>query len=183
MENQIKKAFNPITVDEVKASQYKDHLLQAQVRQTVTTTYPSKRVGNSLSDSLFSTENFGIADGQSFNSTRVTWVDVPLNTTKAQVEELLAQKPNARIQRIISNDVMDVLTDEQKSAIERGVRTVAEYKESLRVKDGNGVDLPGTPQYRQYFFKTTAVEDIDLRVAVPANSVQANANIEADMHA
>lgn len=176
--NGIKKNFAGITVDEVKPSQYKAEIDQAQVRQVVTTTYPSKRAGNSLSDSLFSTEDFGFADGQTYQSTRITWVDVPKGTTKEKVADLLAQKPTATIQRVISNNVLDVLTDEQKSAIARGLRTVADYQESLRVKDANGVDLPGAPQYRQHFFKAVATEDVDLRVAAP---VAVKANEEADM--
>jgi hypothetical protein len=182
--NGIKKNFAAITVDEVKPSQYKAEIDQAQVRQVVTTTYPSKRAGNSLSDSLFSTEDFDFADGKTYQSTRITWIDVPKGTTKEKVADLLAQKPAATIQRVISNNVLDVLTDEQKSAIQRGIRTVAEYKESLLVKDGNGDLLKNAdgslqaPQYRQHFFKAVATEDIDLRVAAP---VAVKANEEADM--
>lgn len=185
MENSgITRTYGAITVDHVAASQFKAHVDQAQIRQVVKTTYPSKKVGNSLADSLFSIDAYNLPEGQSFDSTRVTWIDVPKGTTKEQVEQLLAgltaagKKPT--IARIISNNVEDVLTAEQKVGIAQGLRTLADYKESLRVKDANGNDLEGAPQYRQYFFKKEATEDMDLRVAAPVAAPAAN--VEAGMN-
>lgn len=173
LNNGINRTYGKITVDAVNASQFKDGVMQAQLRQVITTTYPSKRAGNSLSDSLgFTQDDFNFGDGQSFDSTRITWIDVPEGTTIQKVKELLKAKPQACIQRIISNNVEDVLTAEQKSAISRGLRTLDQYKESLVVKKQDGSALKGAPQYRQHFFKAVATEDKDLRknVAAPANA-------------
>lgn len=177
MDSQIKKSYGKISIDSVSASQFKDHVFQAQLRQLVETTYPSKRVGNSNADMLFTTDDFNLPDGQSFSSTRVTWVDVPLNSTKASVTKVLAKYPNACIQRIISNKVEDCLTDEQKSGIKQGFTTLEHYEDTLRVRDNNGKDLDGPAQYRQYFFKKEFVEDLDLRTS----STKPSTNVEEEM--
>lgn len=181
--NQIKKEYGEITVDSVGPNQYKNHVDQAQIRQVVKTTYPGKRVGNSNSDVLFSSEEYNLPDGQVYESVRVTWIDIPKGATKEQVIAKLATLGDACIRRIISNNVMDVLTEEQKNAIVRGLRTIEDFKESFMVKDGNGNTLEGTPQYRQNFFSATGEDDTDLRTAVPTTATTSTTtNVEAEMH-
>ena len=141
--NGITRTFGAITVDSVSASQYKSHCDQAQIRQTVTTTYPSKQVGNSESSLLFSTAEFKIEPGKTYTSTRVTWVDVPKGTTKEQVEERLKAAQFGRIQRKISLKVEDVMTDQQKYAVASGIRTLADFKEQLGITKNDGTPLDG----------------------------------------
>ena len=178
----MKTSFSAISVDNVSENTYKKGIFQAQIRQTVTTEYPSMRVGNSASDLLFSESAFNIPAGQTYTSTRVTWIPVPAGTTKEQVEARLATVPDARIYRVISNKIEDVLTAEQNQAVNAGLRTLESFKDSLMVRDSEGKAV--TPvQYRQNFFSAVGKEDVDMRtsvaVATPAaNPVFAGATIE-----
>lgn len=173
MNNEIqkkKKAFGPITVDTVAPHTYKAGISQAQLRQDVITTYPSARVGNSKSDSLFSIDAFNLPDGQSFNSTRVTWINVPDGTSVDQVIEALTATPNGRIYCQISYKVEDVMTAEQHQAVSAGLRTLADFQDQLRVRavnesTGEVVEIEGAPQYRQNFFSKVAKADDDFRDA------------------
>jgi len=169
MNTEVKKTLAAITVDHVQPHKYKGDkgIDSAQLRQIMTTTYPSVRIGNSKSDGLFNQEDFKLLEGKSYTSTRVTWINAPSGTTVQQIQELLASKPNACIYRTISFRIEDVLTDEQKQAISAGLRSVEEFKDQLRVRRqneaGQVVEIDGPPQYRQYFFSTVAKEDEDYR--------------------
>lgn len=165
--NGVKTKFGKITVDKVEENSYKAGIYQAQLRQVVTTVYPGKRVGNSESDSLFELDSFDIPEGKEYTSERICWIDVPKGTTKTKVETLLKSLPKARIWRKISNDVMDVLTEEQKSAIESGITTLEDMQNSKVVRDENGdvVDNGDGPIYRQNFFSKDGLRaDVDKRV-------------------
>lgn len=187
--NGITRTFGAITVDSVSASQYKSHCDQAQIRQTVTTTYPSKQVGNSESSLLFSTAEFKIEPGKTYTSTRVTWVDVPKGTTKEQVEERLKAAQFGRIQRKISLKVEDVMTEQQKYAVSSGIRTLADFQEQLGITKNDGTPLDGPAQYRQNFMtigKEDFIADEDFRPAANRTSnaetaTKAETNVEAGM--
>lgn len=174
----IKKTFSPITVDSVEVSPYTKggvEIAQAQVRQEVQTEYPSARVGNSMSDSLFSNDAFNFQPGQSYTSTRVTWLMTPVGTTTEQVEGLLAQFPNARIWAKYSNKVEDVMTEEQHAAVASGQQDLAFFQDKLRIRDANGQELDGydeegKAQYRSNGFSKVAKEDEDLRTFKGVNS-------------
>lgn len=170
--------FGKIVVDKVGPSlNEKKH--QAQLRQLVTSIYPGVRPGNSLTDPLFSAEAFG-AKAQEFVEERVTWVPVPVGTTKEQVEAQLEKLPNARLVRILS--LNPILTEEQKNAMKAGLSkstetgaplTEDDYREKQAVRYGKehpqaGEKIPygEYEQYRIIAFmdgKNGAVEDIDLR--------------------
>lgn len=163
-ENNIKKTFAPVTVDSVSEhtqnqAKIKAGILNAQIRQVVTTTYPSVQIKNG---GLFDVDDYGVA-GQEFNSTRVTWMDVPAGMTAARLQELLAAKPNARIAAIYSNKLEDVMTDGQKYAVKNGDQTLEFFENKLRIRGANGEELPGAPQYRNYEFDAKGREDVDLR--------------------
>lgn len=167
--NGITRTFQPITVDEVKPHTYKADkgIHSAQIRQIVETTYPAARVNNSLNEGLFNTEDFNLTGGQTYQSTRVTWLDVPAGTTAEQVQTLLEAKPEARIYRIISNNVEDVMSAEQKQAVSVGLRTLEEFQEQLRVRyvDPTTSELIAVEpaQYRNYGFSQSSKADIDYR--------------------
>lgn len=179
MNNEIKKTFGPITVDSLTPHTYKAGILQAQLRQEVTTTYPSIKVTNSNSENLFSIDDFNLPDGKSYTSFRVVWSNTPTEingnpVTEETVRQILATKPNAKIYRQISYRVEDVMTVEQKQAVEAGLRTIAEFQDQLRVRRVNEEtqeveDIPGAPQYRQNFLSLVGKEDEDFRdLGLPA---------------
>lgn len=177
--NQIKTVYGKITVDSVTESEYKKGIFQAQLRQPITKVYPSVKIGNSNSDSLFGAESFKLADGKTYESTRVTWINVPEGETVKSVQAKIDGLKEACIYRMISNDVFDVLHDGQKQAIEAGIRSVDQFMDSLLVRDREGNELEGTPQYSQSFFKMSFTEDLDMRVSVNANQTQtASSNVQ-----
>lgn len=171
MNNEITRTFGPITIDSITEHTFKQGISQAQLRQVVTTTYPSIRVSNSKSDSLFNFSDFKLPEGKSFESTRIVWANLPSDITTEQLTEILAAKPKARIYREISYNVLQVLTEEQKQAIAAGLRTVAEFQDQLRIRTvdqstGEVVDIDGPPQYRQNFLSLVGKEDVDYRTNV-----------------
>jgi len=149
--NQIKKEFSAITVDHVEPHTFKPEQSQAQIRQVVTTTYPSQVVGNSATDSLFDIKEFKLKDGQSFSSKRVAWIPVPNGTSVEQVKKILSTLPRARIYRMISNELDDVLTEEQKQAHGSGLVDLETLENGRRVCDSNG-DPVSPEQFFQNFF-------------------------------
>lgn len=142
------------------------------VKQTTTSTYASARGGNDLSGSLFSQSAFG--EGETYTSDRYALISLPVGTTEEEVVSQLATLPNACIYRILSNDVNDVLSSDQKEMVRKGLssKSMEDYKEDKAVKTNvNGVltlmkDDNDRVQYRGTFFHPTAKADIDLRKAI-----------------
>lgn len=168
----IKSVDSPITVDGLKAHLSNPKKQQAQIRMIVTKTYPDGKAGNSLNDSIFTNDAFGFGEGSSFEDKRVTWIDVPAELTKAEVEAQLKKYPNARLYKVLSYDINDVLTEEQKSAMESGLssKTLDDYKEALCVKNaetGEVIMHNGKEQYRTIGFSISGKEDVDLREKAP----------------
>jgi len=138
----------------------------AVLSQPVRTIYPSASAGNDKVDSLFGSADFG--DGQSYESKRPAIIKVPKGTAVAAVIAKIDALENPRIYRILSFNVEDVLTDDQKSMVAQGLSsmTMEQYKEDKAVKNGETgekVLMDGKVQYRSLFFSTTPVEDIDNR--------------------
>jgi hypothetical protein len=192
--NGISKQFNPITVDGIVDSLKGPEFKQAQIRQVVASIYPGKKVENSMSDSLFDVEAFNI-EGTEYKSTRMAWVLVPSNVTKEQVEAMLATKPNARICKKYSNKLVDVLTDEQKYALNAGIVTKEQLQEKHVIKDSQG-NVVQPVQYSTGFFvndytnhkesaNANAFGDVDMRVetkvATPTAVTTAKAVLESLM--
>jgi len=174
----IKVEFGKITVDHVEPNPYKDAMDQAQIRQTVTKTYPSGRVSSSKSDSLFDADDFDLEEGASYTSTRVTWLNVPKGTTVADVKAKLRALPDARIRKELANDVMLVLTEEQENAIKNDEInfTFEKAQEKLRICDKDGVAIEPA-QYSQNFFSAKGEVDGDYRTMVSEKeAVQSIAN-------
>lgn len=184
MENSgIKKEYGKITVDSVAPHKFKSSIDQAQIRQVVAKIYPSATVGNNKQDSLFDVEEFGIEDGQRFESTRVTWIDIPKGTTKEQVEAMLAKLPDACIYQEVSDSA--ILTDNQERALEAGLADLETYEKAQLVRDENGnevLDDAGNLIYTAKFFSKTAKEDVDHRSPVAEGvSLSAMASEEDDL--
>lgn len=170
--SQITQSFGKLTIDSVTPNAFKKNVDQAQLRQSVMTIYPSARVTNSLSSGLYDSTEFSLPAGQSYSSTRVTWIPVPKGTSLAEVQATLAKFPQARIARIISNNLEDVLTEEQKSAVTSGLTTMSVLEDKHIIKDASGA-VVSPRQYRQNFFSKTGQPDVDKRTSgaqSPANA-------------
>ena len=186
----IKKVFNAITVDEIKENKFNADMMQAQLRQVVTTVYPAKRVSNSKSGNVFGIEAFGLEDGQSHDATRMHWMDIPKTVkdvttgadraiTPADVEAMLAKYPSIRIRREIANNVKLVLTEEQTNALTNDAFDYsledAEAKHEIIV-DGESLN---PKQYSQLFLSLEGEEDDDFRVTESVQAVQATIAVDA----
>lgn len=181
--NEITKKFSAITVDKVEPHAYKKGVASAQLRQTVTTTYPSVRVTNSLNDSLFSLDEFKLPEGQSYTSTRVTWLNVPEGMTAKQVQERIDAAKMPVIYRKISNKVEDVMSAEQHQAVAAGLRTIEEFQDQLRVRyvdEATGELRDVEPaQYRTNAFSTEGRADEDFRSDIVENEGKTVTTTEA----
>ena len=161
-----------IAVSRVYAANYqKEGTLTAELKQTITVDsyYPAKSVSNSFQDSLFPTKDFGFEE-KSFTAeeTRVAWIPVPAGSTLEQVQAAIAAKPEATIYRILGN--RPIVTEE-------GVTTLNIIGESQAVRYPQGhdqagkliLDANGKPQYKKTFFKSSKMEDVDMRTAEPSD--------------
>lgn len=159
----MEQIFSKVTVDNVTPGLKGDKgIFQAQLRQTVTKRYPSARPNNSNTlGALFSNNEFEI-EAQEYESIRVTWIGVPAGTTEEEVQKRIDALKNPRIYTVISHDVKDVMTDEQRAAILAGLTTEKAIAERTMVRDNSGAVVQPI-QYKANFFATEAVEDVDRR--------------------
>jgi hypothetical protein len=157
--------LSKVTVDHVKDNAFKDDVLSCQLRQTITKTavYPGKKLSD-LSDSLYTVEEFG-GENKKFESEsiRICWIEVPLDTTTADVEERLSKLPNANIYQIVSIDIDDLLTSSQRHNVEEGILNIATLKSKYALKDKLGKvvkDEFGNQIYRNCYFSSEGKADI-----------------------
>ena len=168
-----------IAVSRVYAANYqKEGTLTAELKQTITVDsyYPAKSVSSSFQDSLFPTKDFGFVE-KSFTAeeTRVAWIPVPAGSTLEQVQAAIAAKPEATIYRILGN--RPIVTEDQNYAISQGITTLDIIGESQAVRYPQGhaqagkliLDANGKPQYKKTFFKSSKMEDVDMRTAEPSD--------------
>lgn len=172
-----------------KASYQKDNTMTAELKQTVTTKsyYPTKSVSNELKDNPFSNAQLGISEGEPYQSseTRVTWIDVPVDSTVESVKATLATLPNANIYKILANK--PILSSSQKAGIDAGLTTTDIIADGQAVRYSKGhkdagklILLNGKPQYRVAYFKSAGSADIDMRTEEPAD-FYATAAMKAEM--
>lgn len=146
---------------------------QAELRQVVTTRYPSMRVGSSTSDSFFTEEEMGV-ETKNYDSIRYFWMKVTNIVTPEMLEEKFIKFPKARIMRSLFSTPQ--ISIEHKQAIAAELTTEEEIIESQLVVYGPNSkkkgEEPGTPilhlgakQYRTYDLKMSPVADVDQRVA------------------
>ena len=171
-QSNIVKSFSSVSVDSVaphtvNEKKAKLNILNAQLRQTVKTIYPKVQIKNG---GIFDATEFEGIEGQEYTSERVTWIDVPANTTAEGLQERMNNFPEARIWAIYSNQVEDVLNAGQKQAIQSGQQTLDFFENKLRIRGEGGVELDGPRQYRNYEFSSTPKEDVDLRTVKNSNS-------------
>lgn len=188
---EVKKTvtFEPIVVDSIYEGKYqKEGTVTAQLKQTVVTlaTYPTKSVVSSLQNNIFGTEEFGF-QSQEYTSkeTRVAWINVPVGSTIESVTAKLKEFPKARLYRVLSNK--PILSDIQEYAVKQGTtsvdiiadRQVVRYPKGSE-NEGKLILSNGKPQYREVFFHTDGLADMDSRDADPANTFVTEA-IKAEM--
>ncbi len=188
-----------ITVDDVHIGDFqKEGTLTAQLRQVITTKsfYPSKKVDSNMQDNVFGTDEFGFTE-QEFVSVenRVAFMDVPVGTTKEQVQTKLDGFSKANLYRVMSNK--PILTDNQNYAISQNLRTMEQFAETqvVRYPEGTTKNIGGTDvdvsgnivldknekvQYRRVFFYSTGKADQDLRTA-DKTDVYLTPEIEAEL--
>ena len=156
----MKKTFSKISIDNIKENSYKPQFDQAQLRQVVTTSYPTVKIGNDL----FDEEDFNL-ESTEFESVRIAWVNIPKNkfTVETLGEYFSKNKPNIHLQNEYSyNPIIDADT---QYAIDNLGRSIEQVKESQIVKDRDGLPVlhNGLPFYRITHVKQEFVEDIDNR--------------------
>lgn len=169
------REFAQLVVEEVYTSQFqKKNTQTARLRQIVTTKsyYPSMKPTNSMSDNVFSDDEFEGTTEQEFTSieNRVAFINVPFGTSVEEVQKrMLALKDNARIYRVLGNH--PILTAEQQSAISNGVTTkeiiangqAVRYPEDHERGNALILDPNGKVQYRASFFSAHKKADEDHR--------------------
>ena len=180
-ESRIRKEVNvsPIVVSRVyKASYQKDNTMTAELKQTITTKsyYPTKSVSNELKDNPFSNAQLGITEGEPYvqNETRVTWIEVPMDSTVESVQNKIATLPDANIYKILANK--PILSSNQKAGIAAGLTTIDIIADGQAVrysKDhpqaGKLVLHNGKPQFRVTYFKALGSPDMDMRTPETAD--------------
>jgi hypothetical protein len=175
----IKRIYGLVTVVEV-LTQFKS---VAHVTQEITTIYPGRRMSNNKSTGLYDQPD----DGQSFTSTRNALVPIKEGETKEQVEAQLSKFPEGCIQRVVTNNIGDILTDGDIWAMNhddpktgRPYFTEEDLKQKYETRDKDGNRYSGgkmrvtaagevvndtlVEEYTRNFYQRTFVEDEDLRV-------------------
>jgi hypothetical protein len=181
--NGVRYEFGKITVDSVDENPYKEGQYQAQIRQTVTKIYPGGGIGNSNADLLFEDDADETPDGQSFESIRVTWLPLAKERSVSDIQKQLRKSPDANIWKIISDDVEDILTEEQLVAAENekyeGI-DIPFYEEKFLIKGKDGEDLE-TDGYQQLFFSKKFKKDSDMRTGSDIKSTVPFSEVEEEV--
>lgn len=129
----VQVEFGKITCDMVRPNPAKlgpdgkPNRSTAQLRQETIRLYPSGRIGNNMQDTLFSLEDFGFEIRRE-SSFRMAFIDVPLGTTREQVQNMidalyLKAGDNVDLQPVIYQVMSDnpILSDTQHQALRAGL--------------------------------------------------------------
>jgi len=160
-----------VIVDRIVKGEYGTAALLKQEHVTI---YPGARGSNSMQSGLFNDNEFG--KDRIFTNLRYALVKVPDNATEQEISKRLEQFSNARIYRVLSNNVEDVLTSEQKIMMQQGrsTMTIESYKDkyAVRNKDGEAIpDAHGNMQFGRNFFTHVIKADMDMRQPVTVGSI------------
>jgi len=105
----------------------------ATLKQDCTITYPSKRMDTGFGKGLFDS-----MAGKAFVTSRYALIKTPADATNELVEQQLKSFPQACIYRVLSNDIDDIISDSERSAIKEGFTTLEAYEDRYEVQDGKG---------------------------------------------
>jgi hypothetical protein len=157
----------------------------AVVRQNIVTLsyYNAKQYADSMTETFVSTKDFnpayGFGEKAPFEGTerRVAFENVPVEWTLDDIQKRLAQFPNARIYKVMSN--YPILSSQQENAITRGLRTLDDFAERQAVRYSRYVKDPALigkltlvnnkVQYRKTFLSVSGKPDEDHRTTDPTD--------------
>ena len=146
----------------------------ATLKQTIKTTsyYPTKKITSNMQDNIYDLSDFGEDfKPEPYENTRVAVAflnEVPEKETLENMQRKMKNFPNACIYRVLRNEPF--LTDNQIYAVEKGLKTKAEFAEKQVVRNAEGklvLDKNGKVQYKCSFFSSTEKEDLDWRTEDP----------------
>lgn len=184
-------SFSKVTLGASGITESKFGGLQAEIVQTVTTSYPSAKAESSTSGSIFAEDELGF-EAKEFTSTRTFWAKVSDKITEEAFEARLLEFPEARLVRnlysaphftaehLASLDGLQVIADKEVAGSPEHTKAVADVatRKASIVKSQLVVygkthakanqpilfqDKPGQFQYKRIDFKPHGGEDIDLR--------------------
>ncbi len=177
----MKTTVNNATLDVIKEHAYKPELKQAQIRQIILTEYPVRQV---KSGGLFAEEEFGI-ESKPYESTRVAWVDVPLNANEEEIKKRIEDTfaTTGKIRRTLS--LKPIIDAGLAWALANGKRTMDQIREKQLVRNKNGEpvmykhrvngEIIESPQYKKLSYFAQGAADVDLRPASNLNEEVAGA--------
>lgn len=169
----------------------------AHVSQEIISKYPSKKFGNRLSSGLFSEEED--AEYTEYTTTRHTLVKIPSTLNSGSEDDLATiqaqlDKFPGTIQRIVSHDLKDVLTEGDEWLLAQKMVTMEELEERFETRDtannryssgklrlsvADGVIDDTLPkEYSRRVYQNTAVEDIDHRTGTVYTEQEEDADTE-----
>lgn len=189
--------YGKIKVDSIGDS-FKDGLQQAQLRQVVVRELPKARTGNSIKDSLFSTEELGI-ENNVYEEVRVAWQEVKKGITKEEVQAKVNSFPNAKLRRFLASS--PILSDDQELVIKNGLTGAAleSFNEKYNIPAGTVWDnehvkhfvnniasrqvvkdtitneivmFNGKYQFRRIELSVEGLEDLDARTTTEVKSIE-----------
>ena len=188
-DNRIQKTTmrGQLIISRVFTAQFqRSNSLTAEFKQTVNEiiTYPERTISSNLQDNLYDISEFGL-DGKTFNSQRtdVTWIDIPLGETVADVAKRLEKYKDAKLYRVLSNQpIISDLTQVYLETLRQGGEEALAKQHMDRVansqvmrflqnaEDGSYnegdliLDKLGKPQYKACFLDLEGTkDDLDLR--------------------
>jgi len=136
--NGIKIELNKVNAVAIYDQYEKAHV--AHVSQDVVSKYPSKKFGSRLSPGLFEAKD---AEFTEYTIKRHTLVKIPNELNSSDEKHLsVVQKQldslKGTIQRIVSNNIKDVLTEGDEWAISEGLTTLDDLKDRYETRDTAG---------------------------------------------
>jgi len=139
---EIQTRFGAVTVDRIISgnSFVAGTSSVALLSQEVMKIYPGSQAGNSRQDGLYDDSQFDNSNTtREFPQVRYCLVKVPSGQTVEQVQARVNSLRSPSIYRILSNNVADVLTDEQMTMLTRGQLNYFERDAQGNViQDANG---------------------------------------------
>jgi len=164
-----------LRVEKVTQHAFKSELFQAEIRQEITKTYPSRSVGNNM-QSAFAPKSMYNLPENSYGQKRVCWVDVPKGWTKddaqKQLDSLYANGANPCIYQVLSFEpiltdsdygYMDTLSEDDRVEF---LENKKEKQQVINPETGEIAEKNGKTIYRRLFFSDTARADVDNTGAV-----------------
>ena len=132
--NNVVLVIEDLKVENLYTSEFQGKVrVSAHISQERKVSYPSQNMGTGFGGGLF--EN---VQSDPYVSKRHTLIVVPEGQTEQSVQEQSKAFPEATIYRVLSNNIDDVISEREKSAIESGLITKESLKAKYLVRDKDG---------------------------------------------